>query len=167
VSRFVAVPAARLLDELQGIGDAVADKGGSYNTSRQGNEIVANIYLPGDGPEYCRVVRVYTSLAEGAATARDCGQDAMRIVTGVEMGNAFRPLCASRKVLRTAPKGDDDSRVVAFLGRLRGAIREAYALALKAPMCNHCHAPMVERTSKHGAFYGCITYPTCKQTRSI
>ncbi|MBJ7608132.1 MAG: topoisomerase DNA-binding C4 zinc finger domain-containing protein [Candidatus Dormibacteraeota bacterium] len=33
--------------------------------------------------------------------------------------------------------------------------------------CPHCHQEMVLRISKHGRFWGCSRYPSCRGTRSL
>ena len=156
--RFVEVPADRLLAELRAIGAAVTGKGGRYVEGVHGREVFVDVVPPGGRA----MVRVYTSLARGAAEARDCGKDAVRIIVGVDTPERFRPLEESRKVLRTAPRGASD-RVAAFLARLRSEIREAYGRALRVPSCPKCGRAMAERTSKDGGqFYGCIGYPECR-----
>ena len=34
-------------------------------------------------------------------------------------------------------------------------------------LCDKCGAPMVRRSGKYGAFYGCINYPKCKSIKKI
>ena len=161
--RFVAVPADRLLAELREIGTLVTGKGGRFIEGKQGREVVVDVVPPGGRA----MVRVYTSLAAGAAEVRDCGDDAVRIVVGVDTPERFRPLDESRKILRTAPQGAED-RVAVFLGRLRGAIREAYGQARAVPTCPLCGRAMGHRTTKDKtrSFFGCVGYPECRGTRS-
>lgn len=161
--RFVAVPADRLLAELRDVGAKVTAKGGRFVEGRQGREIVVDVVPPGGRA----MVRVYTSLAVGAAEVRDCGDDAVRIVVGVDTPERFRALDESRKILRTAPHSVDD-RVAAFLERLREAIRQAYGQARDVPACPLCGRAMALRSTRDGGrqFYGCIGYPECKGTRS-
>ncbi|MEI6478088.1 MAG: topoisomerase DNA-binding C4 zinc finger domain-containing protein [bacterium] len=33
------------------------------------------------------------------------------------------------------------------------------------PLCPTCRRPMVRRTGKRGAFWGCVGYPSCRGTR--
>lgn len=159
--RFVAVPADRLLAELREIGALVSGKGGSFTEGRQGREVVVDVVPPGGRA----MVRVFTSLAAGAAEVRDCGDDAVRIVVGVDTPERFRPIDESRKILRTAPKGADD-RVAVFLERLREAIRQAYRQAKEVPACPACGRAMALRSTRDRTrqFYGCIGYPECKGT---
>ncbi len=161
-ARFVEVPADRLMGELRDIGAKITGSGGRYVEGRQGREVVVDLVPPGGRS----MVRVYTSLAIGAAEARDCGEDAVRIVVGVETPERFRPLEGSQKILRTAPRGDLD-RVGTFLGRLREQLRAAYGRAKAIPACPDCGRAMALRESKHGEFYGCTGYPECKTTRRV
>lgn len=39
--------------------------------------------------------------------------------------------------------------------------------AATSKVCPKCGSPMVRRTGKYGAFYGCSTYPKCRGTRRI
>jgi hypothetical protein len=162
-SRFVAVPADRLLAELRDIGARVVEAGGTFVEGRQGREILFDV-----GPRGSKaVVRVYTSLALGAKEVRDCGDDAVRIVVGTVTPDRFQPLDESRKVLRTAPHGDGD-RIGTFLERLRRMIRLAYDEARGVPGCTLCGLPMALRTTKDKTrrFYGCTGYPACRGTRN-
>lgn len=159
-ARFVEVPADRLLGRLREIGAAVTERGGSYAEGVQGREVFADVAPPRSAAR----VRVYTSLASGASEARDCGEDAVRIV--VFAGE--RPIRPSEKVLRTAPRGAED-RVGAFLDRLQGRIREAYAEARSVPPCPLCGRALAVRTRKSdgGRFYGCSEFPECRGTMPI
>jgi hypothetical protein len=159
----VEVPADRLLGALRAIGEAVRGKGGSYVEGRMGREIVVDVVPPGGRA----MVRVFTSLAIGAEEARGCGEDAVRIVVGVDTPERFRPLEEGQKMLRTAPKAAED-RVAVFLERLRGEIREAYRRALAIPACHACGRAMALRHRKggSGSFYGCIGFPVCRATRA-
>ena len=114
------------------------------------------------------MVRVYTSLARGAGEVRDCGEDAVRLVVGVDTPERFRPLESGQKILRTAPQGAAD-RVAAFLARLRKELRDAYLRALRVPACPACGRAMAERVARGNGsrFYGCLAWPACTSTRSI
>jgi ribosomal protein L37AE/L43A len=158
--RFVDVPADRLLGELREIGGLIAGVGGSFVEGKQGREVVVDFVPPGGRA----LVRVYTSLAAGAAAVRDCGEDAVRIVVGVETPERFRPLESGQKLLRTAPRASAD-RVGVFLARLREQLRAAYGRAKAIPACPTCGRAMTLRESKHGSFWGCTGYPECKGTR--
>jgi hypothetical protein len=161
--RFVEVPADRLLGELREIGRRIVGAGGGAFEGVQGREIFFDYFPPGGRS----VVRVYTSLARGAEQARDCGEDAVRLVVGaLTVDGSFRPLEQSQKILRTAPKADAD-RVATFLERLRSHVREAYRRAKAVPACPACGRTMARRESKHGPFWGCAAYPECKGTRRV
>lgn len=169
--RFVPVPADRLLAELRAIGALVEGKGGRFVEGKWGREVVVDVVPPGGRA----LVRVFTSLAAGAAEVRDCGDDAVRIVVGVDTPERFRPLEESQKILRTAPQGAAD-RVAVFLERLREAIRQAYGRARDAPACPRCGRAMAVRSTKPMAsgqlgasrqFYGCIGFPVCRGTMDM
>jgi hypothetical protein len=165
-TRFVDVPADAILGELRAIASAVQGKRGYSSEGVAGREIVFDIGPPGG----VAVVRVYTSLALGEDAVRDCGEDAVRLVLGAVMpsdtGLRFKPLGESRRIYRTAPKGTADERVAVFMKRLRDAIREFYAMALRVPSCPSCGGPLVRRESRDGrAFLGCARYPVCRGTR--
>jgi hypothetical protein len=159
--RFVAVPADRLLAELREIGALVTGKGGRFIEGKQGREVVVDVVPPGGRA----MVRVYTSLAAGAREVRDCGEDAVRLVVGVDSPERFRPIGDSQKILRTAPTSADD-RVATFLARLREEIRQAYVRAKSVPACPLCGRAMAIRTQKATGrrFYGCTGFPECRGT---
>jgi len=166
-SRYIEIPAPALLSELRSIAEAVKAKGGKVEELLHGREVVFEVAPPGS----MACVRIYTSLAAGAGSVRDCGEDAVRLVLGARVtidGEAiFKPLGGSRRIYRTAPKGAAEDRVTAFLGRLREAIREGYKAALHVPTCPACKAPMTMRNSRNGSFMGCVRYPSCRGTRPI
>lgn len=164
MSRYVAIPAESLYEELDSIGTAVTDKGGEASKTTQGREVVWDL-IP---PSSVSCVRVYTSLAIGSESVRGCGKDALRIVVGTRRDGKFRPLAPSRRIYRTAPNGPEAERVKSFLARLRVALREAYVTALRVPSCPKCSSAMVLRTAKgSGEFYGCVSFPECRGTRQI
>lgn len=161
--RFVAVPADRLLAELRDIGARVVAKGGRFVEGRMGREVFVDVVPPG-GRAF---VRVYTSLAQGASEARECGEDAVRLVVGVDTPERFVPLESSQKILRTAPKAAPD-RVAVFLERLREEVREAYKRAKGNEPCPVCGRAMRlrETRDKSRKFWGCIGFPECRGTKS-
>lgn len=164
-TRYVEIPAHRLLGELRAAGDGVKAKGGGYSEGQSGREIVCDMTPPGSG----LTVRVFTSLAAGEESARGCGEDALRIVVGaVVPEHGWRPAAKPRRVFRTAPKDpSEEVRVGAFIERMKGHLREAYRMALSFPRCPRCNRPMAVRESKKngGTFFGCLAYPSCKGTR--
>lgn len=158
-SRFVNVPADRLLGELRAIGAAVTQKGGRFVEGVSGHEIRVDIVPPGGRA----MVRVLTSLSVGGDSVRGVGEDAVRLFICVDTPEGLRKLGDSDRINRTAPaKGD---RVGAFLDRLRARLRAAYAQALAIPPCPQCGRPMAKRESKTGVFWGCSGYPACRGTR--
>lgn len=167
--RFVDVPADRLLAELKEIGDAVVAKGGTTRcwTPRAGSEMVVDI----GPPNVLAIVRVYTTITEGASAVRACGEDAVRLFVcwhPPDKGEV-KFLEEVQKILRTAPQGAPD-RVRAFLDRLRDEVRAAYGRALQVPTCHVCKVrPMKLKTTRDGSrkFYGCIGWPGCSGTRSV
>ena len=199
--RFIAVPADALIAELEVIGQSVASikprpgrvAGGLvWSTANAGRERVCTVLLPGH--EDARpAIRVFTSLAGQANQVRGCGEDAVRIVVGVQRpvdgavvsgpdGDprdprvAFQRANATRggfwpvqdeavRVFRTAPKGEEGARIAAFLERLRGRLREAYAQAQKMPRCPDCGRVMRTRGTPPRQFLGCAGYPdACRKT---
>lgn len=202
-SRFIAVPADALVAELEAIGAAVATipprpgrvAGGLvWSTASAGRERVCTILLPGH--EDARpAIRVFTSLAARAEMVRGCGEDAVRIVVGIQRpvdgavpvgpdGDprdprvAFQRANATRggfwplqdeatRVFRTAPRGEESARVAAFLTRLRTRLREVYAEAQRLPRCPVCGRVMRERTGGRGPFLGCSGYPECRGTMPL
>lgn len=162
--RFINVPAERLLAELRAIGAAVTGRGGNVTEHTSGQEVVFDFTPPGQ--RAC--VRVYTSLGVGRLAVRDCGRDAVRIVVGVPTeGMRFRLLGDKKRIYRTAPRGEHEARVSAFLERLKAAIREGYKQALHIPACPICGNPVAVRENKKDGqkFYGCIRFPHCRGTR--
>ena len=174
VKRFVDVPADRLLASLREVGDAVTLSGGRYEERVQGREVVFSVHTPSGLAR----VDVYTSLAAGAGEARDCGEDAVRIValtTGTEPegpGSPLRrpcrarPLVASIRVYRTAPALDAD-RVGTFLVRLRDRLRVAYRVAVAVRACSGCGRPSRRREGRNGPFMACTGFPVCRVTVSL
>lgn len=160
--RFIEVPADALLAELRAIGSAIEGRGGKAEQGRQGYEVVFD-FTPHRGRG---MVRVYTTLSVGADVARECGEDAVRVVVGHRKEDRFRPLKKHRKMLRTAPsKLSEPERVKHFLARLRKKIRLAFGDAMTIPGCPKCGAAMKLRGGKHGDFWGCTSYPKCRGTR--
>lgn len=166
--RYVEIPTERLERELEAIGEACKSKGGAYVWGQKGRERVFTIMPYGDADDVR--IDVYTTLGTGEDTVRECGADAIRIVVGLELegptSSRFHPYGASRRILRTAPN-DVEDRVGTFLGRLRQALRDAYAQAKRVPVCPLCGVRMLRRKGKHGAFWGCPGYPSCKGTRRV
>lgn len=180
MSTFVEVTSDRLLATLREIGAKITAKGGCCEEKIEGQEIVFSIALPpqinplgtqqppqpDNRTEYI-VVKVYTSIAKGAESARGCGEDAIRIVTGSISTGEFKPISESQTIKRTAPN-DVADREGAFLERLTEALRKAYSTARSTLLCE-CGHHMAKRTNraKGTKFWGCTTYPACTKTRKI
>jgi hypothetical protein len=164
MGRFVEIPAPALIETIESIGTAVEKRGGWISRSTSGREVVYDL-SPHKGRGH---VRVFTSLANGEATVRDCGKDAVRIVVGHNDNDGrFRPHGKGRRIYRTAPAGDESARVTAFLDRLKGALREAYGAAMVVPECPLCEATMARRKTKAtgSEFWGCSRFPDCRGSR--
>ena len=169
-SRFVEIAAQTLLLTLRAVGDKIVSAGGHYAecVAERGTEVYFDYHHhSGRG-----VVRVYTTLSEGADRLRACDSDAMRVVLGVIYDGEFRPLGKSRKVLRTAANDlHPEDRPQACLDRLVENVREGYGMAHHIEVCPDCGSPMALRRPKPRAkkqftpFYGCIDFPTCRATK--
>lgn len=160
-TRFVEIPADRLLEELRSIGAAIAARGGALLEGAQGREVTIDLVPPGGRV----IVRVYTSIATGAGSLRGCGEDAIRIVLLAPTPEGDRAVSESDRVFRTAPREGD--RVALFLERLRSRLREAYRRALAIPSCPDCGRAMQQRKGARGMFWGCLGFPTCRGTRPM
>lgn len=163
-SRFVSVPADRMVAHLEGIGAKVAAAGGRFSWAVVGRERVFHLHAIARDP-LSGVVRIYTTLTHDRTIARGCGQDAVRVVVGslgpgVETPPRFFPSESAQKVLRTAPQGPGD-RVAVFLERLTGVLRDAYKRAQAVKACPRCGGRMRFVAGKFGPFLGCSNYPTC------
>jgi hypothetical protein len=167
MARFVAVSAALMLSALRSIGEKVVAKGGAVVEGLQGSEIVFDITPPGS-PAF---VRIYTSLARGAADVRDCGEDAVRVVVMANVDGRAKPLAKSRRIYRTAPgRLSDEARQAAFIERMTDALRDHYREARSIEKCPECGAPLALREPKSNGkqftpFLGCTRFPTCKGSK--
>ena len=97
-------------------------------------------------------IRVYSSIKDGSA--RGCGKDAIRCVYW--SFDYDKPMGKTRSVNRIETW---EKNLLKRLRLMAGTIGE-----FKKHRCSCCNAPVVRRTSKYGAFYGCLTYPKCKNT---
>lgn len=160
--RYVEVSSKSMQRLLEEVGRGVQRAGGKTEYNLAGREIVFDV-LP---PKSSGVLRVFTSLAHGEDTVRDCGADAVRLVVGALDEKRFRPSSQSRRIYRTAPTHlPHDEREKVFLERLREAMREEYARAMHVPTCPACARAMIMRKGKSGMFWGCAAFPKCKQTQ--
>lgn len=161
-SKYIDVPAAALLATLEAICTKVTAVGGVCKKGQSGREVTFDI-TPPNTPVF---LRVYTSLGAGDDSVRGCGEDAVRLTIGAEVGGKYKSLAKSRRIYRTAPKGDHEARVKAFLDRLTQALREGYAQAKDHPICYKCNNPfqLRENKSTKNKFWGCTGYPDCRRT---
>ena len=164
-TKYIDVPAAALLATLTAICQKVTKVGGKCEQGQSGREITFDISPP-DTPVF---LRVYTSLGAGDDSVRGCGEDAVRLTLGAVINDKYRPLAKSRRIYRTAPKGEHKARVQAFLDRLTQALREGYKSAHDQPICRACGNPLqIRENKKNGSkFLGCTDYPQCRSTANI
>ena len=160
---YVEVSADRLGGLLRECGAGVERKGGTFAEELVGRERVFVLCAPGRP-----AIRIFSSLAVRADSARGCGKDAVRVVVGVEMPEGFRAVLRPRRVFRTAPRAAEDREGV-FLERLRGVLQEAWRMAMRVPRCSACGTMMAKRTTKKDgrSFWGCLNWPRCRRTRSM
>jgi hypothetical protein len=164
-SKFIDVPAAALLATLSVICEKVTKAGGSCKQGKSGREVTFDV-TPPNTPVF---LRVYTSLGVGDDSVRDCGKDAVRLTVGSLIDGKYHPLAKSRRIYRTAPKGDHDARVQAFLDRLTQALRDGYKTAKDQPICRVCENPfqIKENKTTGNKFWGCTGYNSkakCQRT---
>ncbi len=160
---YVEVSAERLVGLLEDCGAGVVHAGGTFAEERAGRERVFVLCAPGRP-----AIRVFSSLAARAGSARGCGKDAVRVVIGVDTPEGFRAVLRPRRVFRTAPRAAEDREGV-FLERLREVLRSAWRAASTVPRCSSCGAMMASRTAKKDdrPFWGCLNYPRCRGTRRV
>ena len=98
-------------------------------------------------PNTC--LRCYTTIQSGVA--REKGKDAIRfaVVRKKEDGNIIF-IGGTTKVLRTNNWKSNMLNRIENAGELIG------------PKCPQCGNHTVERGGKHGSFFGCVNYPSCK-----
>lgn len=123
-SRFVEVPAAVIRERLTAAGFQLLP-------ATSGEEVYGRAH--DKDPRY--MVKVYSSILRGAAEARGCGADAIRVVALFTPRDKTYPIFKSARVYRTGT-------VEAVLGRMIERAREAYV------RCNEHrrerNAPMVK-----------------------
>jgi hypothetical protein len=164
-SKYIDIPADALLATLTAICEKVTKAGGTCKQGQSGREVTFDIQPP-NTPVF---LRVYTSLGAGDDTVRGCGEDAVRLTIGAEVNGQYRSLAKSQRIYRTAPKGNHEDRVKAFLGRLTQALRDGYKSAATHPICRVCDNPFQLRENKQNGskFWGCTSYPECRSTLNI
>ena len=174
MSTFVHIPADRFLAKLDEIAQKVVAKGGRLEkVEKAGSEVVYEIALP---PSETRAefvtLKIYTTIPYGSSEVRDSGEDAIRIIVGSISTGEFKRIRDTIIVKRTASNEVPD-RVGAFLERFTLTLRDAYRFAAQVPLCSCGHHMAKRESSRTGEggkakpFWGCTTYPACKNTKSI
>lgn len=101
-------------------------------------------------------LRVYSTIDERTAKARDKGDDAIRNV--IWSKSYSKPVSGRKKTLRIETwKKNLSNKILDMLEEWQDLVLE----------CEECGAWMVKRSGKHGEFMGCIKYPVCQNTENI
>lgn len=101
-------------------------------------------------------VRVYSSITERLGSARDVGEDAIRVVVWAIKSKV---IVASEKRVH---------RVRGWRSNLADRIARAILRIERDEIAScACGGYWVRRTGKYGEFYGCSGYPVCKRTKKI
>jgi hypothetical protein len=103
-------------------------------------------------------LKVLTSVAAEHASARGCGEDAIRVALYWQDANGWeKPLGKGKRVNRCGGAGKTAADVV---GRALERAREVAQSRGKLPVCGRCGRPMVVRVAKSTGkpFYGCIGF---------
>jgi hypothetical protein len=140
-NRFIEVPAESIEMKLM-------DKG--FTPEKQGREVV----YTRQGKRADRLtLKVYSSVTEGAATARAKDSDAIRVVLLADVGEGKRPyILYQRKILRV-------NSVEGVLDRIWEACAEAARESLKVQhVCPRCGAPAYSDSGR------CIV-KTCREVK--
>jgi hypothetical protein len=96
-------------------------------------------------------LRVYTGINPNGQS-RDVGEDAIRCNIFWKDGDSMRKVATSKRV----------HRVKGWKKNLQDRLD-----SLKiGPKCE-CGSPMVLRKGKNGEFYGCASFPNCRNTRKV
>ena len=124
--------------------------GKGWTEGRVGNELTYNLTLPNG-----MVMVVYSSISFAKDTARGLGEDSIKCVLLDQISD--KPL---DKAIRTHRTPGWNRRLVAKLNNL------LTTSDLVFPRCKKCFSVMTRRTSENGVFWGCLSYPECKETRN-
>jgi len=103
-------------------------------------------------------LKVLTSVAAEHASARGCGEDAIRVVLYWQDAQGWeKPLGKGKRVNRCGGKGSTAADVVT---RALERAREVAKCRGTLPACSVCGRPMVVRVAKFSGkpFYGCIGF---------
>lgn len=103
------------------------------------------------------VVRIYSSISLLDGVTRKKGADAIRVVLlDLVAGKPFG------KDVRTHRTDGWDRRLRVKVEGLLSRVKE------ESPIwCRSCGSMMVKREGRHGEFYGCVSFPKCRQTVSV
>lgn len=120
--RFVEVPAEAIRSRLAAAGFKLDKSNGSPE----------EVWIRAHDKDPNYIIKVYTSIGGGQAVARDCGQDAIRIVAltynPYKFPSTLMPIFKATRVFRTAPKDMKQAdRVSHVCERMIERCREAYA----------------------------------------
>lgn len=96
-------------------------------------------------------IRVYSSIDKRTSEARENGSDAIRCVYWSFRHD--RPLASTKRV----------HRIETWESNLMFRLRTMAAVVIKMPTCK-CGSHMVCRKGEYGKFWGCLSYPECKNT---
>lgn len=101
-------------------------------------------------------LRVYSSISKHTGKSRENGSDAIRtVVLHTETG---RPVLKEKRT----------NRIKTWKKNLKKKIHTLSSKQEEIQMCDKCGSVMVIRENSSGdEFYGCTSYPDCKNTKSI
>lgn len=116
-------------------------------------------------PSLRLTLRVYTSVVQG--NGRKKGGDAIRAALfGLVDGKPIF-LRGTKRSHRIPTWRDNLLRKIRVLEDLAAKMVAAGTPFLDNVTCPQCNAQMVRRESKHGEFFGCRRYPTCRGLRAV
>lgn len=101
-------------------------------------------------------LRVYSTVDERTARARDKGEDAIRTV--IWSDSISQPIAGKTKTLR----------IKTWRENLAPKIRELLdTWDTRVILCDECDSWMIRREGQYGEFYGCSKYPVCENTKQV
>lgn len=124
MSRYVEVPAARMIEFLE-------SKGFTPVETKYRELVYERVHHRSPNLR----VRVFTSIAKGSSVARECGADAIRVALVWVMPTFSKGLESETKVLRTGS-------VDRVLERLLERMKDAYRAGLRLLLCPKCKSPV-------------------------
>ena len=99
-------------------------------------------------------LRIYSSVDLKSNRSRALGTDAIRCVAIYEKQEIFRGTRHTKRMTK-------------WKEHLHTKMVEMLAQIYEVPSCPKCRRLMIQRKSKHGLFWGCSGFPTCKQVQRI